>query len=320
MSLKESSVVKVKTYKVSPRHSSANLTIVSTGDWHISPLITSLQSEILQDKLPLIRPDVIILQGDLMDSPDYLESSQLVDVLLRQLKICSKIAPTVMVLGNHDFIRPTHKKDPSFEIFQTRIPKGIIETWRQICREAKVKLLLDEWFEVKKLRIFGFFESSRVYFRDDGEKGENLSEIKRRLLELNSEGLLARSVFERHPDSAFLFASHSPVGNLVELPELRRFDFLTFGHMHGGVVPLLMDDLFDAVGYHGGLYAPFNRFFPKTQARGLETLLDGRKLLVNSGLVLGQASAPKFFQNLNFLKAAELSVLSISKDSPQKNP
>lgn len=293
-----------KNRRPSATKSPANLsplTVALTGDWHISPMVFDRQAHFLRSRLVKIRPDVIILQGDILDTPDSLLDQTMVKKLKAELKICSSLAPTVMVLGNHDLYRPVHKHFSSLEAFKSALVlEGAADKWAEICTETNVKLLCNEWFEYQNLRIFGFYQTPEMYYRPDG-KGENFAKMRQKLTELKQSDLLIPQ-----PDKINWFAAHAPLQDLANSSLLKGFDVFSFGHMHGGATPLLLDDLFDAFNYHGGLYAPFGHWFPTTQARGCTILRSSAKLIVNSGMVLSQYSAPKILHPINFLKAAEI--------------
>jgi len=90
------------------------------------------------------------------------------------------------------------------------------------------------------------------------------------------------------------------------MKELRKFDVFSFGHTHGGCVPVGADFVVDALGLHGGIVAPFLKWFPKRFMRGREILPNKASFIVNTGMVMTQNSAPKLLQYVNFLKAAEV--------------
>ena len=191
--MKEPAVCKVKKYRILSAEPirEKTTTVALTGDWHVSPMVSQKQGEFLKSRLAAIRPDVIILQGDMLDSPDGLDDKKLVAQLERELKICSQLAPTVMVLGNHDWCRPIHRHFASLaEFMQHTAPDGVTAKWEALCERAGVKLLRDEWFEVQNVRIFGFNQTPEMYYRPD-RRGENLNKMRARFKELKQNGVLA---------------------------------------------------------------------------------------------------------------------------------
>ncbi|MBR2587164.1 metallophosphoesterase [Candidatus Saccharibacteria bacterium] len=307
MFLKEPIFCRKPVYTLELDHLADPLTIALTGDWHVSDIVTEKQLSFLKSRLTAISPDLIILQGDLFDTPISLNSSRLCLKLKQSLTACAKIAPTVMVLGNHDQVEPVHSAPSSLADYNSRIKKDALTNWRRLCRESGVKLLLNSWFEIGSLRIFGFLQGPEAYYQRPGKKGENFSAMKRSLRELDQAGILTKK-----PGYVHWFAAHAPINNLYSLPALKSFDVFSFGHTHGGALPLGLDLLADAVHFHGGIIAPFGRWFPSREMRGKETLKTGASLIVNTGMVLAQASAPAYLQNLNFLKAAEVTEIRLT--------
>jgi len=305
MNLREPSVCKIKKYKFEFMGSGKKTTVACLGDWHISPIVSSRQAKLIQESLGKIKPELILLQGDLIDSPSLLRDEKLKAQLIDTMKICSEMAPTLMVLGNHDYIEPVHRKIESKEAFQKLVMEKPLETWRKICQEAGVKLLADEWFETETVAVFGFFENEKMLF-NKAAWHENFEEMQKRIRELKQNGKL-----ETKPKKVNWFFSHVPIGQVAEMKELEGFKVMSFGHTHGGCVPRGLDTAFDKIGFTGGLIAPSKRLFPLKQIRGCETTKNGAKIIVNTGMILAQACAPKLFQELNFLKAGEVSEIEI---------
>lgn len=277
-----------------------------TGDWHISRIVSDRQRQILERALREMRPDVIILQGDLFDTPDAFDDTGLVAKMKKSLKCCTKIAPTVMVLGNHDQIRPVHKPPVSRADYMDRLRKGVLQEWRRLCEGCGVKLLTDEWFEVKGLRIFGMLQDPEAYYCGPNKKGENIVEMRRHIKELENEGIL-----KFDPGKIYWFAAHAPINELYKMTELGGFRVFSFGHTHGGCVPIIVDLIVDVCGGHGGIVAPFMKWFPRRFMRGREALPGGANYIVNTGMVMTQDSAPRPLHYINCLKAAEVTEVII---------
>lgn len=280
--------------------------VALTGDWHISRIVTERQREFLRQKLGKIKPDVIILQGDLFDTAQSFLDSELMIELKRTMLLCVKIAPTVMVIGNHDQMMADRGKTRSHAEYLSHIFPDVVDEWRKICRETGVKLLLDSWFEVKNLRIFGFYQDPEVYYAEPSVKHENIAEMRRKIKQLSREGALKFKEGKAH-----WFAAHTPIDELYRMKELSGFSVFSFGHTHGGCVPIVADLVIDACGGHGGLIAPMKKILPTRFMRGREVVKGGASYIVNSGMVGLQRSAPKLLQYLNWLKAAEVTEVEV---------
>ena len=74
-------------------------------------------------------------------------------------------------------------------------------------------------------------------------------------------------VCERLPNKLNVLLMHSPIliGEKTIKKELSKYDIVLSGHMHNGVVPPILDELFDN---NIGIIAPNKKVFPK-YARGI---------------------------------------------------
>ena len=280
--------------------------VALTGDWHVSKIVSDKQRNFLKNRLRQIQPDLIILQGDLFDTPDSLRDVKLASELKKGLKVCTELAPTVMVLGNHDQVRPSHKAPSSREDYKTRVDTDAVNEWRKLCRETGVKLLLDEWFEVKGLRVFGFLQDFEAYYIKPGAKGENYSVMEQKIKQLSKDGVL-----DKKEGKIDWFVAHAPINELYKMKELAGFKVFSFGHTHGGCFPLGIDLVADKLGFHGGIVAPFSKWFPMRYMRGRKQY-DDSHFIVNTGMVLSQYSAQLPLRYINFLKAAEITEVRLS--------
>ena len=287
MGLKETATYKVQRYFIRPEAKIKDkVSVAILGDLHISPIVSEKQNYEIYKHLVKIEPELIILQGDLLDSPTEFFDEGSVKKLKDTLNTCTRIAPTLMVLGNHDFIIPT---EPAATM-------DVIPLWQEICKECKVELLLDEWYETKDLRIFGFFQDKDFCIQENGERRDNPEAMEKKLADLK---------LDPDTDKINWFVSHSPAITRKTKHYLEHFDLLTFGHTHGGCVPIGLDAVMDKLNIHGGLVSPDKKPFPKV-ARGAKQITDETSMIINSGMIATHYSAKKPLQYLNFLKRGEI--------------
>ena len=298
MKLNEPTVLKVRQHTVIFDKKVPPVKVMTTGDWHISPIISSRQADFLKEAISVVKPDAIILQGDIVDSPMELKRDTSLKKLETELKICSKFAPTMLVLGSHDFITPTK---PAHIMKDFSIP-----CWKEICKKCHVKLLMDESYEpIPGVVFYGLFQDERTMIELDktGQKKHCDS----------ASGFLAKikeADFELDKTKVNWFISHAPLLDKRVARELSDFDILSFGHTHGGIVPRGLDEIFAKLNINGGLVSTSAKPFPR-MVRGTKILNGDTLLLINSGMTGAQFCAPKLLQNLNFVKASEISVVEI---------
>ncbi|MBQ6130142.1 metallophosphoesterase [Candidatus Saccharibacteria bacterium] len=263
------------------------LKVALTGDWHVSPIISERQRQMLERVLTREKPDIVILQGDLIDEPKMLDSQKLRRQLIETVRTCTKVAPTIGVLGNHDIYRSLKdrrkKRTETPEERERRRVPGMVEKMREALAEGGAKLLTDETFCLLGVEFYGFERQL-----PNTEKSEK-----------KTTGLK-------------WFIGHAP----FQEPELREamwreFDVASFGHTHGGCLPIGLDALYDKLGFHGGLVTPEGRPFPKDWTRGMQKFGNGKQAFFNAGMVATQFVAPKPTWYLNCLKRAEVTVIEI---------
>lgn len=299
MKLNEPTVLKVRDFYVKTEKKTPEITIMVTGDWHISPIISSRQADFLSEAVKKVKPDVIILQGDMVDSPAELKRETSLKKLIFELKICSDAAPTMLVLGGHDYMMPT---DPV-----KVLKKSSVQLWQKICKKCNVKLLMNESYEPTPGVVFyGMFQDERCTVKLDknGQKTHDGS----------AEGFLEQlneADFRLDTKKFNWFVSHAPLLSREAISVLSEFDMLSFGHTHGGIVPRGMDEALERLGLNFGLISPLKELLPPL-ARGIKPVGESSLVLINPGMTGAQFCAPKPLQQLNFIKAAEVTAVKIS--------
>ena len=290
MKFKEPVVCKIYNIEVFEAPFLANVAV--TGDWHISPIVSENQYKMLEKAFKKIQPELIILQGDLMDSPEQFKNTQSVEKLSKWFTLCTSFAPTVMVLGSHDFIEP--KKEG-------RVSEEALKCWGEICTETGVKLLNDDWFETEHVRVFGMRQGPDYCLTPENKHRNNSDFFEKRLEELH---------LEAKPNKVNWFIAHAPdMTKRAEEMLAEKFDVASFGHTHGGCLPLGIDTVVDKIGGHGGIISPTMRPLP-SNVRGVKKIGKMTKI-INSGMVATQDCAPKPTQYLNFTKAAGVDFVKI---------
>ncbi len=294
MNLHEPNVLKTRVCQVKIERDLPQVKVAVTGDFHISPIVSEKQINFLRTSFETTKPDVIILQGDIIDSPVELKKAESVKKVIQTFSLCTSYAPTALVLGSHDFITPTN---PAKSMSQFALPK-----WKELCEKTGVKILFDEWLELPNIRIFGAFQDEKCILKNNFFK-----ENKKDFAEKTSK-------YEFPPFSGKKinwFATHAPYIKNQEIEKyLGGFDVVSFGHTHGGIVPLGVDEIYEKFHFNSGLIAPNKTPLPR-RVRG-SFKVGKTTVIMNSGMVGAQYCAPKIFQQMNFLKAAEITLVKIS--------
>ena len=265
------------------------------GDWHISPIVSERQLEMLKKAFATIQPELIVLQGDLMDSPAEFDNPESIQKLRKWFLACRGFAPTIMVLGSHDYIEP--RKNGA-------VDNRALYRWEKICQETGVIMLNDKWVETTHIRVFGMFQSLEYCRTPEGKHENNPEVFESRLVELE------QSYFTKDTSKARWFVAHAPdMTKRAKEILAEYFDIASFGHTHGGCLPLGVDTMVDKARRRGGLVSPTLKPFP-SNVRGVKRFR-GITEIINSGMVATQNCAPKATQYLNFAKAAEVNFVKI---------
>lgn len=181
------------------------LRVVVVGDWHIRPGKGAWFIKREVQKIAKLKPDLIIMTGDFLFFDDF---DKFADDL-RALTALPKIAPTITVLGNHDY----GIGDPTGSFLYTDSHREI----SQILAEGGVKVLADNYERIKikntDIEIAGFDETWLKY--------------KNR-----------KNIIDGFDPSAELkiAVSHNPEAAFEDIAS--KFDLMITGHTHGGQVRL----------------------------------------------------------------------------------
>ncbi len=299
---KEPNTFKVRLTKIHLSRDLPPVKVMLTGDWHISPIVSERQEKFLADAISKTKPDVIIVQGDLIDSPTELKRETSLKKLVRELKLCAKAAPTAVVLGNHDYITPINPIEVRKEY---SIPK-----FKIICEKCGVKLLLDDWLELDNIRIFGAFQNEECLIK----KTKNDRYIYYENPRSFQKEIENHDFSNIQTDKINWFAAHAPFFTPKVIEILQGFDVLSFGHTHGGIVPRGVDETLEKLHIHGGLYSAGKRPFPR-KVRGAWKEKQGSYVVINSGMVGMQFCAPRVLQSMNFVKAAEVNLVEVNGEA-----
>ena len=250
------------TYKL---YNKNNIRISIISDIHFSR--GSLKKlEILLKHLTNIKPNYILIPGDLIDSSDAVKDTKVKEELLSFIKNLSKISKVIISLGNHDF----------YKIKKKRLIKNIHECYfsyhlfYEISLINNVYLLDNDIYEDKKIYIAGI----TVPFKYYQDESSNIL-----LKELNKN---KKIISDLPKDKLKILMFHSPVNlkNKKMTNKLKEFDYFVCGHMHNGCVPPIINELWNS---SRGLIGPIGNFFVSNERNTLRKKED--KLIVNGPVI-----------------------------------
>ena len=261
-----------------------DLKFMVIGDVHISDMVSLKKLEMIKKQIIQERADYYLFVGDLIDDVDNIGNSDLLYKVNDLLSCASKVAPTFVILGNHDYIQ---KKTKESNI------EGISNVIKSI---DGVTLLDNDIYYDNNVWLMGYTETKKYYhakkydfeeFYEDFKKHEKLYKNVRK--DLPTLALVHSPEFSNDDKCANLF---------------KDYDLILCGNTHDGCIP------FGFGNFKCGLISPKKTFFPKN-VRGLRKL-DNNYILITGGVTKIQKCAPKILHPFNHFCPVQIDVVMLS--------
>lgn len=261
-----------------------DLKFMVIGDVHISDMVSLKKLEMIKKQIIQERADYYLFVGDLIDDVDNIGNSDLLYKVNDLLSCASKVAPTFVILGNHDYIQKKTKESNIEGI--SNVIKGI----------DGVTLLDNDIYYDNNVWLMGYTETKKYYhakkydfeeFYEDFKKHEKLYKNVRK--DLPTLALVHSPEFSNDDKCANLF---------------KDYDLILCGHTHDGCIP------FGFGNFKRGLISPKKTFFPKN-VRGFRKL-DNNYILITGGVTKIQKCAPKILQPFNHFCPVQIDVVMLS--------
>lgn len=253
----------------------SHLKICVLSDLHFSYQVTDEKLDAILEKMSEREPDYILIPGDLIDSCDMLKDQKEENRLINFVKNLAKAAKVIISMGNHDTYRKTTKEfqNETGELWQNEDHPAYIDRLREL---DNVVYLNNESYEDKNLYVFGFTQKPAYYNYKSKKKRvtiihpahEDLDELLREFDEIDRKYLI------NLPKNKLKLAMiHSPVylDDFRVKAELEEFDYFISGHMHNGVVPPVLSELWPG---KRGVVSPTHQLFPKNVRKSIKSADD----------------------------------------------
>ena len=219
------------------------LKFVLLSDLHFS---SSIKSYVLQSVLDFTakeKPDYILFLGDVVHCIDELDKDSQVLRLKSFFERLAFDAPVIIALGNHDYYRRDEYKRDCWRVVGS---EKLIDALSSI---ENVTVLQNSRYSDSEVSLFGFLPDSEYYCYDSahGRKATifNPQEEDKNILIHNLKQIPEKDLHNLNQSKVNLFLSHSPVflNDKAVKPFVKDFDALISGHMHNGVVPPALNDI-----------------------------------------------------------------------------
>ena len=243
-------------------------TIFAISDIHFSDFTTENLNQIAQ-KIEHEKPAIITISGDLIDSLESVDKTSELARLKAWMERIAAVAPVCLCLGNHDFYRQKEGFKSGLSRDRGYVAERNDNFIKSISAIENVHYLDDACYEDDDFYIFGLtLPPSYYHFDYTTEKQGNIfspgSEDLNILLEKLDE---ADDFITKLPKKKTkILLVHSPVHLLNEsvTNKVKEFDFILAGHMHNGVVPPLLNEIWRG---HSGIITPSKHLFKNHNTR-----------------------------------------------------
>lgn len=231
--------------------------------------------------------EYICICGDLIDY-DYVDDK---DYFVNWLKKLSYKSKVILSLGNHDIRTGS---DGKYKKFFNK------ELYAKINKIDNVYLLDNSCKTFNNIYFYGYTQSFNYYYE---YKNENLGLMK--------DEIIKNKIDNVSSDKFNILLMHSPVYVLDEYikNKFSKYNLIICGHMHNGLVPPLIDELFKN---NVGIISPNKDLFPKN-ARGI--IKKDNTIVLSSGVTKLSRNVPIFIRWLNFIFPIGLNYITIKKKS-----
>jgi uncharacterized protein len=280
--------IKEDIYIINSNKIENDLIIIILTDIHFSYNFSLKKVSTIINYLKETKPDYILIPGDLVDSPKYLEEDNIKSDLRYFLKQIGEIAPVCISLGNHDIAfevtKPIYRVNYCFnELF-----------YNSLNNIPNVSFLNNKDKEFLNINISALSLSFNYYFKNN----KCFEDINNLINDYHNSNLNPKS------NKFNIMLCHSPEYILDNkmINNLNSYDLIISGHMHSGIIK-----------FHNnkGLINPQKQFF-QPNCSGLikksnTTLIVGRQVTTFSSV------APKIFQLTNIFFPIYVSKIIIKK-------
>ena len=268
---------------------SRDITLVHISDVHfnIKTKINKLNN--LYDYITNIKPDYVMITGDLIDIPSIANDLEKIEELFAFLTNLGEVTKVIISLGNHDVIM-----DEDYSFFN------------KVDDIYNVYVLNNSSYHDQLIYVLGITLPVEYYYNITGD--ESIDTLALVLDNLKNK-------ISRMPKNVLRIAMiHSPL-RLTEksiIERLKDFNLILCGHTHNGMVPDMLKWLFRA---NRGIISPHNKFFPKIAKGKIECMVGNNKItiIINGAITKLSEQSGKFLSNFNFLYNESLNKIIIRK-------
>ena len=267
--------------------------VVALGDIHLSKSVDKIKIIAIKKQIKEEKADYNVFLGDFVSTPKELENKEIQEQLLDLIKASALVAPTMIILGNHDFINKNKDKNNKYSIENNKA------FWGKVTSINNVYLLDNKLYQDNQVLFMGYKETLKYYYNN-----ESYEDLEVFFNDFKSYPKLYKNLPK---DIIKIGLIHSPEYAKLEKNNmlLRDYDLLISGHNHDGCIP------FGFGNFTFGIISPKKKIFPK-EARGYRVLNTGTSLLISGGITKIQECAPKVLHPFNHLCPMQMDTITFT--------
>lgn len=267
--------------------------VVALGDIHLSKSVDKIKITAIKKQIKEEKADYNVFLGDFVSTPKELENKEIQEQLLDLIASSAVVAPTMIILGNHDFINKNKDKNNKYSIENNKA------FWEKVISINNVYLLDNKLYQDNQVLFMGYKETLKYYYNN-----ESYEDLEVFFNDFKSYPKLYKNLPK---DIIKIGLIHSPEYAKLEKNNmlLRDYDLLISGHNHDGCIP------FGFGNFTFGIISPKKKIFPK-EARGYRVLNTGTSLLISGGITKIQECAPKVSHPFNHLCPMQMDTITFT--------
>ena len=240
-------------------------------------------------ELSIMKPDYICIPGDFIDFVDVTLIKDNNEVLHSFFSDLSKIAPTIVSIGNHEMKKINNRKTKGFNL----------EEYLDYYSNIKNLYILNNTKKAFKNIVFYGMTLPYEYY-DESKQIINYDIVD--YFDTNN------IIFE--PDKYNIMLCHTPLifQNEALFKYIKNVDLVLSGHMHNGAIPLAADKFI--IGSRG-IIGPKKKLFPK-YTRG-KVLVNNKRipLIISRGITTLSDTVPGIIKLFRFLYPRNMEQISV---------
>lgn len=295
--------LQIRDYRIYNKKVQNPFKIIALGDIHLSRLVDERKLDPIKYQLDYEQGNYIVFLGDLIDTPKELNNPEKRAQLLDLLKTAARLAPTMVILGSHDYVEESH-----YDSYDEYTVVFDAEFWNEVASIDNLYLLINDIYKDNRVLFMGYAQTLEYYFNNKNEHCENLEAFY-------EDFFTHPELYQNLPkDVVNIGLIHSP--EYAKMPKnnelLKDYDLLIAGHNHDGCIP------FGIGNFRRGIISPKKEILPK-DVRGYRELETGTGLLISGGIIKIQDCAPKIIHPLNHLCPMQMDSINYTNNIEEKS-